>query len=78
MLRIRQAGPARYLAQAFPDAAANLGLLRYFDLDLEQASERELESMVSQLQATLDSAADGMMVCGLDGSVRAGSRSLTG
>lgn len=51
-------------------------LVTMLDRSAQQASERELESMVSQLQATLDSAADGMMVCGLDGSVRAFNQRL--
>ena len=51
-------------------------LVTMLDRSAQQDSERELESMVSQLQATLDSAADGMMVCGLDGSVRAFNQRL--
>lgn len=44
----RQAGPAAYLTETFPDAAANLGLLRYFDLDLERANERQREMLIGQ------------------------------
>lgn len=51
-------------------------LVTWLDRSAQQHSERELESMVSQLQATLDSAADGMMVCGLDGSVQAFNQRL--
>ena len=51
-------------------------LVTMLDRSAQQNSERELETMVSQLQATLDSAADGMMVCGLDGSVRAFNQRL--
>ena len=51
-------------------------LVTMLDRSAQQDSERELESMVSQLQATLDSAADGMMVCGLDGRVRAFNQRL--
>ena len=51
-------------------------LVTMLDRSAQQHSERQLESMVSQLQATLDSAADGMMVCGLDGSVRAFNQHL--
>lgn len=45
---IRQAGPAAYLTETFPDAAANLGLLRYFELDLEVANERQREMLIGQ------------------------------
>jgi hypothetical protein len=45
---IRQAGPAKYLVDMFPDAASNLGLLRYFDLDLERANERQREMLIGQ------------------------------
>lgn len=51
-------------------------LVTMLDRSAQQDSERQLESMVSQLQATLDSAADGMMVCGLDGSIRAFNQRL--
>jgi len=51
-------------------------LVTLLDRSAQQESERELESTVSQLQATLDSAADGMMVCGLDGSVQAFNQRL--
>lgn len=44
----RQAGPASYLLEAFPEASANLGLLRYFDLDLERANERQREMLIGQ------------------------------
>lgn len=45
---VRQAGPARYLVEAFPEAAQNLGLLRYFALDLERANERQREMLLAQ------------------------------
>jgi len=45
---IRQAGPARYLVDTFPEASANLGLLRYFELDLEVANERQREMLIAQ------------------------------
>ncbi len=45
---IRQAGPANYLEKTFPEAAQNLGLLRYFALDLERANERQREMLIGQ------------------------------
>ena len=51
-------------------------LVTMLDCSAQQSSERALESLLSQLRATLDSAADGMLVCGLDGSVRAFNQRL--
>ena len=51
-------------------------LVTMLDCSAQRATERALESMLSQLRATLDSAADGMLVCGLDGSVRAFNQRL--
>jgi ABC-type branched-subunit amino acid transport system substrate-binding protein len=45
---IRQAGPAKYLFENFEDESAKLGLLRYFDLDLERANERQREMLIGQ------------------------------
>ena len=45
---VRQAGPAQILIEEFPEAAANLGLLRYFALDLGSAIERQREMLVAQ------------------------------
>lgn len=42
----RQAGPARWLAQQFPDAAQKLALFRFNALDLEVESERLRETLV--------------------------------
>ena len=44
----RQAGPARYLAEQFPGAAENLGLLYFTALDLETATERQREMLEAQ------------------------------
>ena len=51
-------------------------LVTMLDCSAQQSTERALESLLSQLRATLDSAADGMLVCGLDGSVRAFNQRL--
>ncbi|WP_371736308.1 EAL domain-containing protein [Acidovorax sp. SRB_14] len=51
-------------------------LMTMRDCSAQQATERELESLLSQLRATLDSAADGMLVCDLAGGVRAFNQRL--
>lgn len=45
---VRQAGPAQYLVETYPEAAENLGLLRYFALDLERENERQREMLIAQ------------------------------
>lgn len=42
----------------------------------QESNERELESLLSELRATLDSAADGVLVCAADGGIRAFNRKL--
>ncbi|MDP4078014.1 bifunctional diguanylate cyclase/phosphodiesterase [Acidovorax sp. A1169] len=51
-------------------------LVTMVDRSHQQATERELETLLAELRATLDSAADGMLVCGLDGRVRAFNQRL--
>jgi diguanylate cyclase (GGDEF)-like protein/PAS domain S-box-containing protein len=51
-------------------------LVTMLDCSTQQNTEKALESLLSQLRATLDSAADGMLVCGLDDSVRAFNQRL--
>ena len=51
-------------------------MLTMLDRSAHEATERELETLLSELRATLDSAADGMLVCGLDGRVRAFNQRL--
>ncbi|PJI98230.1 diguanylate cyclase /diguanylate cyclase/phosphodiesterase [Acidovorax sp. 69] len=51
-------------------------MLTMLDRSTQDATERELETLLSELRATLDSAADGMLVCGLDRSVRAFNQRL--
>ncbi|MDR2325024.1 MAG: EAL domain-containing protein [Acidovorax sp.] len=46
------------------------------DRSEQDATERELESLLAELRATLDSAADGMLVCGADGQIRAFNHKL--
>lgn len=51
-------------------------LLTMLDRSQQEATEQELETLLCELRATLDSAADGMLVCGLDGRVRAFNQRL--
>lgn len=51
-------------------------MLTMLDRSAQEATEQELETLLSELRATLDSAADGMLVCGLDGRVRAFNQRL--
>jgi diguanylate cyclase (GGDEF)-like protein/PAS domain S-box-containing protein len=51
-------------------------LLTMLDRSAQHATERELETLLSELRATLDSAADGMLVCAMDGSIRAFNQRL--
>lgn len=51
-------------------------MLTMLDRSVQEATEQELETLLSELRATLDSAADGMLVCGLDGRVRAFNQRL--
>lgn len=46
-------------------------LVTMTDLSERQHAERELERLLAELRATLDSVADGILVCGLDGRIRA-------
>ncbi len=58
-----------------PNGGAAL-LLTMIDLTAQRSTERELETLLSELRATLDSAADGMLVCAMDGSIRAFNQRL--
>jgi diguanylate cyclase (GGDEF)-like protein/PAS domain S-box-containing protein len=58
------------------NGAGYVFMLTMVDRSLQDATERELETLLSELRATLDSAADGMLVCGLDGRVRAFNQRL--
>lgn len=59
-------------------ASANQGwlLLTMLDRSEHEASRRELEALLSELRATLDSAADGVLTCNLHGEVRAFNQRL--
>lgn len=66
----RRVGPA-----VLPDGRPAF-LLTALDRSGQVDTERELETLLSELRATLDSAADGMLVCGLGGQVRAFNQRL--
>lgn len=51
-------------------------MVTMLDRSVQDATERELETLLSELRATLDSAADGMLVCSLDNQVRAFNQRL--
>ena len=64
----------RVLRIALPEGPTLM--VTMLDRSEQQASERELETLLSELRATLDSAADGLLVCGMDGGVRAFNQRL--
>ena len=51
-------------------------MLAMLDMTTQNATEHEMEVLLSELRATLDSAADGMLVCSLDGVIRAFNQQL--
>lgn len=61
---------------ALPDHASAVLMVTMLDRSSQDATERELETLLSELRATLDSAADGVLVCSLDGRVRAFNQRL--
>ena len=65
----------RVAAFVFPGFDPML-LMSMVDRSEHQAAQKEMEILLAQLRATLDSAADGILVCELDGSVQAFNRQL--
>jgi len=57
-------------------AADTVFMVTMLDRSVQDSTERELETLLSELRATLDSAADGMLVCSLDNHVRAFNQRL--
>jgi diguanylate cyclase (GGDEF)-like protein/PAS domain S-box-containing protein len=49
-------------------------LVGMIERDRQQQIEDELEETIAELRATLESTADGILVCGLDGTIRAFNR----
>ena len=70
--------PVNWKVALAPQNGADGAVLMVTMLDRSQheATERELETLLSELRATLDSAADGILVCSLDGQVRAFNQRL--
>lgn len=64
--------PVERWVQTLPDDGADpLLLMTMLDRSEGEASTRELEGLLSELRATLDSAADGILSCDLQGNIRA-------
>lgn len=59
-----------------PSAVDMAFMLTMVDRSAQAATERELETLLSELRATLDSAADGLLVCNLAGQIRAFNQRL--
>jgi diguanylate cyclase (GGDEF)-like protein/PAS domain S-box-containing protein len=55
-------------------ADAPAWLVGVVDCSQQQLTEYELERLLAESRATLESTADGMLVCGLDGTIRAFNR----
>lgn len=68
--------PVEQRVQRIHTAQGSMLMVMMLDRSEQQASERELETLLSELRATLDSAADGMLVCAMDGRVRAFNQRL--
>ncbi|MFT3815041.1 MAG: EAL domain-containing protein [Acidovorax sp.] len=64
------------LAQSASPTGGSVLVVTMVDRREQEASERELETLLSELRATLDSAADGVLVCGMDGQLRAFNQRL--
>ncbi len=56
---------------AWGSESGSIFMLTMVDRASQEATEQELERLLSELRATLDSAADGMLVSGLDRGIRA-------
>ncbi|MDF1485334.1 EAL domain-containing protein [Ramlibacter sp. H39-3-26] len=68
----------RRVSQAALDDGTPVFLLAMTDRTEQQRTEDELEKLVSELRATLDSTADGILVCGPDGAVRGFNQRFAG
>lgn len=73
---LRQDGCLVPVVQRIQLLMPGLLLLAMSDRSEQAGNERELENLLAELRATLDSAADGMLVCGIDGSIRAFNHKL--
>lgn len=68
---------AQCIRHVEPAGGAPMLVWTLLDRSEQDANERELESLLGELRATLDSAADGMLVCAVDGSIRAFNHKLS-
>lgn len=68
--------PVELRVQRVQGAEPSLLSVTMLDRSEQQRSEQELETLLAELRATLDSAADGMLVCGMDGRLRAFNQRL--
>lgn len=66
----------RKVTQVRPPGGGTVFLLTMLDRSAQDATQRELETLLAELRATLDSAADGILVCGLHADVRAFNQRL--
>jgi len=66
----------RRVAPCPPDLHGHALLVTMSDCRARHAVEQEMETLLSELRATLDSAADGILVCSLQGQVRAFNQRL--
>ena len=57
-----------------PEPVRPAWLVSVVDITDRRTAEDELERVVAELRATLESTADGVLVCGLDGAIRAFNR----
>ena len=64
----------RRVSRVWPDAGRSLFLVGLRDLRRQRRTEDELERLVSELRATLQSTADGILVCDLRGNIRSYNR----
>lgn len=66
----------RIASEVFVPGYRTVFMLTMLDMTTQRVTEREMETLLSELRATLDSAADGMLVCSLDGAIRAFNQQL--
>ncbi|MCM2479425.1 sensor domain-containing protein [Serpentinimonas maccroryi] len=77
VLRRRDGGTVQVLRRITPvssEDGAPLYLVAMQDQSEQHATQQRLEHMLGELRATLDSTADGILVCDLDGRIRAFNR----
>lgn len=68
--------PVEQRVQVLAGTQPALLLLSMLNRSEQQQHEQELETLLAELRATLDSAADGILVCAIDGRLRAFNQRL--